>query len=119
MKCFYHAESDAVGTCKYCHKGICKQCAKDIGIGIVCNHDAVCETRAIEINNVVDRNVKFSKNRSFVALYAVFFFILGAFFIYHAATLQHVGFAATLHYYVGAFLVVFSLMFFARFVKRK
>ncbi len=27
MKCFYHVDRDAVGTCQYCGKSLCRECA--------------------------------------------------------------------------------------------
>lgn len=36
MKCFNHHESDSVGQCKHCYKGLCKECAADTGVGIAC-----------------------------------------------------------------------------------
>jgi hypothetical protein len=34
MKCYYHHEVDAVGLCKSCSKGICPECAFDVGGGL-------------------------------------------------------------------------------------
>jgi hypothetical protein len=31
MKCFTHTQADAVGQCPQCQKGICAQCAQDVG----------------------------------------------------------------------------------------
>src|SRR5436190_13891824 len=36
MRCFYHNERDAVGTCRLCSKGLCLECAADLGIAIAC-----------------------------------------------------------------------------------
>ncbi len=39
MNCFNHPNVPAVGICKYCHKGLCMECAIDLGHGIACkNH---------------------------------------------------------------------------------
>jgi hypothetical protein len=27
MKCFVHAQADAVATCRNCHRGLCRECA--------------------------------------------------------------------------------------------
>lgn len=54
MKCFAHPQSDAVGTCKYCFKGICTECAKDSGIGLVCGPQCQEEVRSLKI--MTDRN---------------------------------------------------------------
>lgn len=54
MKCFRHSESDAVGTCKYCFKGVCSACANDTGLGVVCSPQCEEEVRAIK--SLVDRS---------------------------------------------------------------
>lgn len=38
MKCFTHTDSEAVGICKSCQKGICKVCAIELSTGLSC-HD--------------------------------------------------------------------------------
>ena len=38
MNCFYHPQVPAVGICKYCQKGLCTECAVDLGHGIGCKH---------------------------------------------------------------------------------
>ena len=39
MRCFNHPESDAVGTCKACHKGLCHLCVTDLGHGLACKDE--------------------------------------------------------------------------------
>jgi len=56
MKCFTHSQVDAVGSCKYCSKGMCVQCAKDLGIGIVCSEP--CEAEIRTLHSMVRRNRK-------------------------------------------------------------
>ncbi len=51
MKCFYHPQSDAVGICKNCHKGLCRECANDVGDGIACKDN--CEAKVKTINELV------------------------------------------------------------------
>src|SRR5438874_3035037 len=38
MKCFYHPQTDAVGQCTHCQKGVCHDCTfEDVGgHGILC-----------------------------------------------------------------------------------
>jgi hypothetical protein len=36
MRCFNHPEREAVGICKSCSKGICSDCASDLGHGLAC-----------------------------------------------------------------------------------
>jgi len=56
MKCFNHPGADAVGSCKSCFKGLCVQCARDTGIGVVCS--APCEEEVKAIRAMVERNRK-------------------------------------------------------------
>jgi len=36
MKCYYHPQVDAVAVCKHCQKGLCPDCAVDVGGGMAC-----------------------------------------------------------------------------------
>ena len=54
VKCFRHLQSDAVGTCKYCFKGACTECAKDSDVGVVCSPQCEAEVRSLKA--MVDRN---------------------------------------------------------------
>lgn len=36
MRCFYHPERSAVGICSSCHRGLCDECAKEIGKSYAC-----------------------------------------------------------------------------------
>src|SRR5438270_9333441 len=36
MKCFYHPDVDAVGTCAQCSKTACRQCIEDVGGALLC-----------------------------------------------------------------------------------
>jgi hypothetical protein len=54
MKCYNHPGSEAVGTCKYCCKGLCAACAKDSGLGLVCSQQ--CEVEVKMLRAMVERN---------------------------------------------------------------
>lgn len=56
MKCFYHQESDAIGICKKCQKGLCSECATDLEHGIACKGKH--EKEAGEIEALISRNIK-------------------------------------------------------------
>ena len=36
MRCFDHHDRDAVGTCRVCSKGLCVDCAADLGVALGC-----------------------------------------------------------------------------------
>src|SRR4051794_41083631 len=58
MRCFYHQDKDAVGSCKSCGKGLCAECAVDLGKGLACR--GRCEETARAIIELVDRNIQLS-----------------------------------------------------------
>jgi hypothetical protein len=58
MKCFHHGDCDAVGTCKSCGKGVCRECMVDMGKGLACRDQ--CEQDVSNIIALVDQNVQFS-----------------------------------------------------------
>ena len=39
MKCYYHPEAEAVGTCTQCGKAICEICAVNVAGRLVCQQD--------------------------------------------------------------------------------
>ena len=62
MNCFYHHQLNAVGTCKYCHKGLCEKCAADLGIGLACLNK--CENLVKTMSELMDKQIKTFKNQS-------------------------------------------------------
>jgi hypothetical protein len=52
MRCFNHTDREAVGTCKCCNKGLCPECAVDLGYGLACK---VHEQRAEALEAMVSR----------------------------------------------------------------
>jgi hypothetical protein len=44
MRCFVHHDLEAVGTCRACNKGLCRECASDLGHSISCR--GACEEKA-------------------------------------------------------------------------
>lgn len=81
MKCFTHPSSDAVGTCKYCCKGVCAECAKDSDYGVVCSER--CEAEVKSLKAMVERNRKMvpiaakTHLRSAVMLFAMALVFIG------------------------------------------
>jgi hypothetical protein len=54
MHCFNHQELEAVGTCKQCSKGLCSECATDLGHGLACR--GVHEQAVEAINTLMVRS---------------------------------------------------------------
>jgi hypothetical protein len=58
MKCFYHHQSDAVGLCKNCGRGLCPGCASEVPDGLACA--GRCEIAAAELSVLIGRNANLS-----------------------------------------------------------
>ena len=58
MRCFYHEDREAVGTCKSCGKGLCRECAVDLTKGLACRRH--CEADAQALIQLIDRNIQLS-----------------------------------------------------------
>lgn len=82
MKCFTHQAKDAVGICKACNKGICSECAADLGHSLACKSS--CEEQAHLMDSAIQRSVATIKatkrNRNFQP---AFLAAMGAGFVYY------------------------------------
>jgi len=56
MRCFYPQDREAVGACKSCNKGLCPECAVDLGKGLACR--GRCEADVQAVIKLVDQNVR-------------------------------------------------------------
>lgn len=54
MECFYHPAVVAVGTCKSCHRGICRECVSEVRDGIACTDR--CERGADSLGRLTRQN---------------------------------------------------------------
>jgi hypothetical protein len=55
MKCFYHHDAEAVGTCKSCGRGLCPECLVEFDKGLACRGH--CEADVQDLINLIDRNL--------------------------------------------------------------
>jgi hypothetical protein len=62
MRCFYHEEKEAVGSCKSCGKGVCRECAVDLTKGLACRGH--CEDDAQALIQLIERNIQISSTSS-------------------------------------------------------
>ena len=58
MNCFYHPTVVAVGACKSCGKGLCQECAVDLGKGLACK--GKCEKDVVAMIGLIERNIQLS-----------------------------------------------------------
>ena len=102
MKCFYHRDIDAVGTCKSCGKGLCADCAIDLSKGLACRGRCEADVRALI--ELVDQNIKITplstrmieQGGSARLGLAVFFLLTGSVFAGWGLTHEGLGFASIL-----------------------
>jgi hypothetical protein len=50
MRCFNHNDREAVGHCKACCKGLCTECAADLGFGLACKGS---HEKTVELGNTI------------------------------------------------------------------
>lgn len=109
MNCFNHPDIPAVGICKYCQKGLCKDCAIDSGYGIACKYHRENVKTLTNIQTDIQTDGKQTlKNTEMLTLgmSAVF---LGIFFMldgYPGSTYDRIV--------IWAFLLMFLISLFAR-----
>lgn len=53
MRCFVHADRDAVGICRSCYKGLCSDCAVDLQHSLACR--GAHEEEAERLHSMVSR----------------------------------------------------------------
>src|SRR5579863_820975 len=58
MRCYYHEDQEAVGVCKSCGKGLCRECAVDLTKGLACRGH--CEADAQAVIQLIERNLQLS-----------------------------------------------------------
>ncbi len=58
MRCFYHRDLDAVGTCKSCQRGLCHECAVDLDKGLACRGH--CEEDVQNLIRLIQNNLRLS-----------------------------------------------------------
>lgn len=62
MRCFYHENKQAVGTCKSCGRGLCRECAVELPKSLACR--GRCEADAQAVTQLIGRNIQVSATSS-------------------------------------------------------
>ena len=124
MRCFYHEDREAVGSCKSCGKGLCRECAVDLTKGLACR--GRCEEDVSSVIALIDRNIKIAPRTSQIletsrkvrSSTATFNLVIGCLFIIWGLTSEHLSFITILGV---AFLIygIIGLFQARRFMKDK
>jgi len=104
MKCFYHPEADAVGTCRHCHRGICRNCAAEREGGLACQ--GRCETDVDQVHALVQRNIHVGVRARPLSFVALAVFTGGFFALLYLATHEEIPSVRTMLYLLSAFCFV-------------
>jgi hypothetical protein len=83
MKCFYHPDADAVGSCKNCQRGLCRVCAEHSQNSLAC--PSRCEEAVSKLDKLVTTNIRLT-NASSLNLFVmpVVFLAIGLGFAFYA-----------------------------------
>lgn len=57
VECFYHEGRPAVGTCRSCFKGLCRECAADLERGLACR--LRCEQDVRDLIATLDQSIRY------------------------------------------------------------
>ena len=104
MRCFYHPQADAVGTCKHCHRGLCRDCASEREGGLACR--GRCEGAVDAVNALIRRNVQIGVRSRPLNLVAFFVFVVALITLLYLAFNEENPNVRTMLYMITAFSFV-------------
>jgi hypothetical protein len=124
MRCFYHEDREAIGNCKSCGKGVCRDCAVDLTKGLACRGH--CEADVQALIQLIDRNIQLSatstklirSSRGARFSTATFQFVMGVAFIAWGLTdIERLKFLLV----IGAGFIAYSgyWLFLARSIRKE
>jgi len=81
MKCYNHPEVDAVAVCKSCSRGLCRECAVEVGTSIGCKNR--CEADVAALDEIIRRGrTGYQKTSSTYFRSGLVIILLGAVFLF-------------------------------------
>ena len=111
MHCFNHPAASAVGLCKCCSKGLCPDCAADLGHGLACKDKHEPQVEAL--NMIIEKNTKlYTDAPKNVLIAPIFYLFMGLVFCIFGAQTRD-GFTS-LSFVMGLGFVVFAAVVFIR-----
>jgi hypothetical protein len=111
MRCFYHADREAVGVCKSCQRAICHECISDVGKGIACKDR--CEEDVRQIVRLTEAVIRDQPMSEFVLgrvkrnriVSSIFYIVLGGGFIVTGVVHPYLQFTI----FLGAVFVLYGI----------
>jgi hypothetical protein len=85
MKCFNHPNTDAVGVCKSCGRGLCRDCIAAVGLSCSCKGE--CEAVVAAQNDLVERGrTAYQKSSAMQMRSGILVMLLGGLFLFFGIT---------------------------------
>jgi hypothetical protein len=112
MKCYYHRDVDAVGICKSCSRGICGECAAEVGDSLACM--VKCVESVAELDRLVARSkASFSNARRTYLITASLMMMLATALFAWGCSIIASGRAGSgfIVFFLSGFLVLFSISY--------
>ena len=79
MHCFNHPDNVAVGLCKCCSRGLCADCAADLGHGLACRDRHEQQVEAM--NMIIEQSARiYSSAPKNILIGPIFFLFMGLLF---------------------------------------
>ncbi len=76
MKCFNHEKIDAVGVCRSCGRGLCRDCIAEVGLSCSCKGE--CEEVVATMNDLVERGrTAYQKTSAAQSRFGIVFGLMG------------------------------------------
>jgi hypothetical protein len=103
MKCFHHKDSEAIGVCTNCGKGVCEKC-----ISFTKNGKSVCSETCCTFRNNFDNSILSTKKKTNTQMFVggIVFIGLSIVFAISAVTAtMEFGFSGLTIYMILAFLL--------------
>jgi hypothetical protein len=75
MKCFYHNDTSAVGTCKNCGRGLCSACLAATEDSLACL--GRCEAKVERMNRMAAQVCRFYDRENLGFIAGAFFLVIG------------------------------------------
>lgn len=80
MNCYNHPEIDAIGVCKSCSKGVCRECVVDLDKGLACKNS--CEEDVRALNELLAKTkTAYQKTGKAYSNNAIIYVLLGGLFL--------------------------------------
>jgi len=107
--CFTHSDRQAVGLCKSCNKGLCHDCATDLGDGLACK--GAHEENVTRLNSLIAKNlrVQAATPKNTWAILPVFLAFIGLVFAVFGITTEGIGGFLVI---TGSGFILFSIVSF-------